>query len=72
VSAGPHDEGTAERAATDHLEGRGPIYIYRVANRRRALADSGSRPEKRLMTLEIPMGPCCSFRTRAASGSPHE
>ncbi|MDP9242641.1 MAG: hypothetical protein M3O84_05635 [Actinomycetota bacterium] len=48
---------------TDHLEGDRPILVYRVADLDATLADldgTGWKPER---TLEIPHGPCCSFRT---------
>jgi hypothetical protein len=48
---------------TDHLEGERPILIYRVAKLDAALADLKSRGWKKGLTLEIPMGPCCSFTT---------
>jgi hypothetical protein len=48
---------------TDHLEGERPILIYRVAKLDSALADLKSRGWKKGQTLEIPMGPCCSFIT---------
>ena len=48
---------------TDHLEDDRPIYIYRVDNLKAALADLKSRGWKKAQTLEIPMGPCCSFTT---------
>lgn len=46
---------------TDHLEDDRPILIYRVADLDSALADLKSRGWKKKQTLEIPMGPCCSF-----------
>jgi hypothetical protein len=48
---------------TDHLEGDRPILIYRVADLDAALADLRARGWKKAQTLEIPMGPCCSFTT---------
>jgi hypothetical protein len=48
---------------TDHLDGDRPILVYRVANLRAArdaLARRGWRPER---SLEIPQGPCSSFRS---------
>jgi hypothetical protein len=48
---------------TDHLEGDRPILIYRVADLDTALADLKARGWKKGHTLEIPMGPCCSFTT---------
>ncbi len=46
---------------TDHLEGDRPIYIYRVADLRKASAQLKKRGLKKQQTLEIPMGPCSSF-----------
>jgi hypothetical protein len=48
---------------TDHLEDARPIYIYRVGSLKAALADLKARGWKKAQTLEIPMGPCCSFNT---------
>jgi hypothetical protein len=48
---------------TDHLDGDRPILIYRVADLDAALAELKSRGWKKGQTLEIPMGPCCSFKT---------
>jgi hypothetical protein len=50
---------------TDHLDGDRPILIYRVDKLDSALADLKSRGWKKAQTLEIPMGPCCSFTTPA-------
>jgi hypothetical protein len=57
-------EGPPHILLTDHLEGDRPIFIYRVADLAAALADLKARGWKRAQTLEIPMGPCCSFTTR--------
>jgi hypothetical protein len=48
---------------TDHLEDETPIFIYRVGSLKAALADLKARGWKKAQTLEIPMGPCCSFKT---------
>ena len=48
---------------TDHLEGDRPIFIYRVPDLPRALADLKAKGWKKKQSLEIPMGPCCSFKT---------
>ena len=48
---------------TDHLDGDRPILIYRVADLDAAMADLKARGWKKAQTLEIPMGPCCSFTT---------
>jgi hypothetical protein len=56
-------EGPPHVLLTDHLEGDRPILIYRVADLDAALADLKARGWKKAHTLEIPMGPCCSFTT---------
>jgi hypothetical protein len=56
-------EGPPHVLLTDHLEGDRPILIYRVADLDEALAELKSRGWRRAHTLEIPMGPCCSFTT---------
>lgn len=50
---------------TDHLEGDRPIYIYRVADLRKATSELKKRGLKDERRLEIPMGPCSSFTTPA-------
>jgi hypothetical protein len=57
-------EGPPHILLTDHLEGNRPILIYRVENLDRALAQIESQGWKREGRLEIPMGPCCSFKTQ--------
>jgi hypothetical protein len=47
----------------DHLDGERPILVYRVADLGAALAGLEARGWQRQRTLEIPHGPCCSFRT---------
>lgn len=47
----------------DHLEGERPILVYRVADLSASLAALESRGWERGPMLEIPHGPCCSFRT---------
>jgi hypothetical protein len=47
---------------TDHLEGDQPILVYRVAELRATLNELEKRGWQREGTLEIPQGPCCSFR----------
>jgi hypothetical protein len=47
----------------DHLDGERPILVYRVADLAAALAELEARGWQRQRTLEIPQGPCCSFRT---------
>jgi hypothetical protein len=46
----------------DHVKGERPILVYRVADLDAALAQLQSRGWQRQQTLEIPHGPCCSFR----------
>jgi glyoxalase/bleomycin resistance protein/dioxygenase superfamily protein len=48
---------------TDHLEGDRPILVFRVADLDATLADLDANAWKPERTLEIPHGPCCSFRT---------
>jgi hypothetical protein len=47
----------------EHLEGERPILIYRVASLDDAMAALETRGWQRERTLEIPTGPCCSFRS---------
>jgi len=47
----------------DHVEGQRPILIYRVEDLPAALAELEARGWNRAGTLEIPHGPCCSFRS---------
>jgi hypothetical protein len=46
----------------DHLEGEGPILVYRVPDLPEAAAMLESRGWERGATVEIPPGPCCPFR----------
>lgn len=48
---------------TDHLEGDVPIFVYRVADLRKAASALKKRGLKRERQLELPMGPCLSFTT---------
>lgn len=48
---------------TDHLEGERAILVYRVKDLDAALGALEARGWKRERLLEIPHGPCCSFRT---------
>jgi hypothetical protein len=55
--------GSTRILLTDHLDGDRTILVYRVADLRAAnagLAELGWTPER---SLEIPMGPCSSFRS---------
>jgi hypothetical protein len=54
-------EGPPHVLLTDHLEGDRPVFIYRVANLRNAMAELKAHGWKKAGTLEIPVGPCCSF-----------
>jgi hypothetical protein len=47
----------------DHVEGEQPILVFRVADIDRAMDELAARGWQRAATLEIPQGPCCSFRT---------
>ncbi len=46
----------------DHVDGEQPILVYRVPDFDAALAALAARGWERGTTLEIPQGPCCSFR----------
>lgn len=48
---------------TDHLEGDRPILVYRVADLGTAVEELTSRGWADGRSLEIPHGPCRSFRT---------
>ena len=48
---------------TDHVEGERPILVYRVADLPRALAELKRRGWTPDRSLEIPQGPCSSFRS---------
>jgi hypothetical protein len=56
-------EGPPHVLLTDHLEGSQPILIYRVDDLKAAMRVLKARGWKKAQTLEIPMGPCCSFTT---------
>jgi hypothetical protein len=47
----------------DHLEGDQPILVYRVQSLQKAVDELESRGWHSDRTLEIPQGPCRSFRT---------
>jgi hypothetical protein len=47
----------------DHLDGERPVLVYRVPDLGAAMAELQARGWQRQHTLEIPHGPCCSFRT---------
>ena len=48
---------------TDHVEGDRPIMVYRVADLRAAVAELEGRGWTPVRSLEIPHGPCSSFRS---------
>jgi hypothetical protein len=47
----------------DHLEGDRPILVYRVDDLAASLVELQARGWQPVGTVEIPHGPCCSFRT---------
>ncbi len=48
---------------TDHVDGDRPILVYRVADHRAAVAELKKRGWSPARSLEIPQGPCSSFRS---------
>jgi hypothetical protein len=56
-------EGPPRIMLADHLEGERPVLVYRVTKLEDALAELEARGWQREGVLEIPSGPCCSFRT---------
>jgi hypothetical protein len=48
---------------TDHLDGERPILVYRVADLRATVTELENRGWTPDRSLEIPQGPCRSFRT---------
>lgn len=50
---------------TDHVEGERPILVYRVDDLRATMKTLEGQGWERSHTLEIPHGPCCSFRSPA-------
>ena len=48
---------------TSHVEGDRPIMVYRVPDHAAAVATLRDRGWKPARSLEIPQGPCSSFRT---------
>jgi hypothetical protein len=63
VAAIQRTEGPPLVLLADHLEGDRPILVYRVADLGAALVALAAQGWQRQPTLEIPQGPCCSFRT---------
>lgn len=48
---------------TDHVDGERPIMVFRVADHRAAVEQLRSGGWTMARSLEIPQGPCTSFRT---------
>jgi hypothetical protein len=69
VAAVQFAEGPPLVLLADHVEGDRPILVYRVADLGAALVALAARGWERQQRLEIPQGPCCSFRT--PRGPPH-
>jgi hypothetical protein len=63
VAAIQFTEGPPLVLLADHVEGDRPILVYRVADLGAALVELVARGWVRQHSLEIPQGPCCSFRT---------
>jgi hypothetical protein len=62
VAAVQLTEGPPLILLTDHLDGERPILLYRVPDLEATLAELEGRGWSRERGLEIPHGPCCSFR----------
>ena len=56
-------EGPPRILLTDHLEGDASILVYRVDDLERTLAELTGRGWQPGRRLEIPQGPCASFRS---------
>jgi len=56
-------DGHPQILLTDHLDGDRPILVYRVADHDRAVAELKARGWTPVRSLEIPHGPCSSFRS---------
>ena len=63
VAAVQFTEGPPLVLLADHVKGDRPILVYRVADLGAALVELVARGWVRQHSLEIPQGPCCSFRT---------
>ena len=63
VAAVQFTEGPPLVLLADHVKGDRPILVYRVADLGAALVELAARGWERQQSLEIPHGPCCSFRT---------
>jgi hypothetical protein len=46
-----------------HLDGERPVFLYRVASLKTALAGLKQRGWKKGRMIELPMGPACAFTT---------
>jgi hypothetical protein len=47
----------------DHLRGEAPILLHRVADLERSLRELGGRGLELERRVELPLGPCATFRT---------
>ena len=63
VAAVQFTEGPPLVLLADHVKGDRPILVYRVADLGAALVALAARGWEQQQSLEIPQGPCCSFRT---------
>jgi hypothetical protein len=56
-------DGSPRILLTSHVEGDRPIMVFRVADHAATVATLRKRGWKPARSLEIPQGPCSSFRT---------
>lgn len=56
-------EGPPRILLAEHLPGEQPVLVYRVENLDDAMTTLAARGWQREGILEIPIGPCCSFRS---------
>jgi hypothetical protein len=56
-------EGPPRILLAEHLPGERPVLVYRVENLDETMSALEGRGWQREGTLEIPTGPCCSFRS---------
>jgi predicted enzyme related to lactoylglutathione lyase len=56
-------DGAPRILLAEHLAGERPVLVYRVEDLEETLAALETRGWVREGTLEIPTGPCCSFRS---------
>ena len=59
----PRPSGRGGSQSWPTTSGERPILVYRVADLDAALAELEAHGWQRQQTLEIPHGPCCSFRS---------